>query len=244
MQNNNSINTKPRNSLWIALTGKHLAKTLSCCVLAGVIASCSTYDPYTGDKETSKTAIGAGVGASVAAVVAYMDNKDEKASKRNQRILASAAGGAAIGGGVGYYMDAQEAKLRQQLRGTGVSVERVGDNINLIMPGNITFATDRADVATDFYPVLDSVVLVLKEYNKTLVVVAGHTDSDGSESYNKNLSELRAHAVSDYLAQKGILPVRLETVGFGESQPVASNSTPEGKQQNRRVEITLLPAAS
>ena len=141
-------------------------------------------------------------------------------------------------------MDAQEAKLRQQLRGTGVSVERVGDNINLIMPGNITFATARSDIANDFYPVLDSVVLVLEEYNKTLVVVAGHTDSDGSESYNTNLSQLRAHAVSDYFANKGVAPVRLETVGFGESQPIASNSTAEGKQQNRRVEITLVPASS
>lgn len=212
------------------------------CAMAAVLAGCSTYDPYTGEQETSKTAIGAGVGASVAAVIAYIDNKDEDSSTRNKRILSSAAGGAAIGGGVGYYMDAQEAKLRQQLRGTGVSVERVGDNINLIMPGNITFATARSDITTDFYPVLDSVELVLEEYNKTLVVVAGHTDSDGSESYNKNLSQLRAHAVSDYLANKGVDSVRLETVGFGESQPIASNSTEEGKQQNRRVEITLVPA--
>lgn len=224
--------------------GRTAVNLISGCMLAGVLAGCSTYDPYTGEKETSKTAIGAGIGASVAAVVAYIDNKDEDASTRNKRILSSAAGGAAIGGGVGYYMDAQEAKLRQQLRGTGVSVERVGDNINLIMPGNITFATDRSDIATDFYAVLDSVVLVLEEYNKTLVVVAGHTDSDGSESYNKNLSQLRAHAVSDYLASKGVDAVRLETVGFGESQPIASNDTAEGKQVNRRVEITLLPASS
>ena len=225
-------------------TKKSLLAMASGVVLTSVLAGCSTYDPYTGEQETSKTAIGASVGASVAAVIAYIDNKDEDSSTRNKRILQSAAGGAAIGGGVGYYMDAQEAKLRQQLRGTGVSVERVGDNINLIMPGNITFATARSDIANDFYPVLDSVVLVLEEYNKTLVVVAGHTDSDGSESYNTNLSQLRAHAVSDYLANQGVAAVRLETVGFRESQPIASNSTEEGKQQNRRVEITLVPASS
>ncbi|MEQ9565119.1 MAG: OmpA family protein, partial [Pseudomonadales bacterium] len=141
-----------------------------------------------------------------------------------------------------YYMDAQEAKLREQLRGTGVSVERVGDNINLIMPGNITFASARSEIASDFYPVLDSVGLVLEEYNRTLVVVAGHTDSDGAENYNQSLSEQRARSVSSYLQSRGIKPIRLEPVGFGETQPIASNSTSEGKQQNRRVEITLLPA--
>ncbi len=219
---------------------KSVVGVLACAMLAG----CTTYDPYTGEQKTSSTAIGAGVGASVAAVVAYLDNRDEKSIKRNQRILAAATGGAAIGGGIGYYMDAQQAKLRKQLRGTGVSVERVGNNINLIMPGNITFLTDRSDIATDFYPVLDSVSLVLKEYDRTLVVVAGHTDSDGSESYNQKLSELRAHSVSKHLANKGINAVRLETVGFGETQPIASNATAQGKQANRRVEITLLPVES
>ncbi|WP_317928596.1 OmpA family protein [Halioxenophilus sp. WMMB6] len=219
-------------------------KLVGAVVLTGLLANCTTYDAYTGEQKTSKTAVGASVGAGLGAVVAYLDNRDEDAKTRNQRILASAAGGAAIGGGIGYYMDAQEAKLRQQLRGTGVSVERSGDNINLIMPGNITFSSAKADLDPNFLPVLDSVVLVLKEYNKTLVVVAGHTDSDGSESYNQNLSELRAHAVSNYLARGGIAAVRLEPVGFGESAPVASNATPEGKQLNRRVEISLLPATS
>lgn len=205
------------------------------------LSSCTTYDPYTGEKETSKTAIGAGIGAGVGAVIAYLDNKGEDSRKRNQRILAAAGGGAAIGGGIGYYMDAQEAKLRKQLRGTGVGVERVGDNINLIMPGNITFATNSSDINAGFYPVLDSVALVLEEYNKTLVVVAGHTDSDGAADFNQRLSQRRAQSVSDYLVSRSILPDRLETVGFGERQPVAPNTTAEGKQLNRRVEITLLP---
>jgi len=218
-----------------------MKKIFGTIALASALAACATYDPYTGEKEASKASIGAGIGAGVAAVIAYIDNKDEDSRKRNQRILASAAGGAAIGGGIGYYMDAQEAKLRKQLRSTGVSVERVGDNINLIMPGNITFATARSEIAADFYPVLDSVALVLEEYNKTLVVVAGHTDSDGAADYNQGLSEERANSVSSYLQSRKIAAVRLEPVGFGERQPIASNSTAAGKQENRRVEITLLP---
>lgn len=213
--------------------------------LLGILAlqACTTFDPYTGDEKTTKTAIGASIGAGVGAVIAYIDNKDEDSRQRNKRILAAAGGGAAIGGGIGYYMDAQEAKLRKQLRGSGVSVERAGDNINLIMPGNITFASNSANINATFYSVLDSVALVIAEYDKTLVVVAGHTDSDGSDSFNQDLSQRRAGSVSEYLISQGILPVRLETVGFGEAQPIAGNNSAEGKQLNRRVEITLLPIA-
>ena len=215
----------------------------SLCLLSTSVflQSCTTFDPYTGEQKTTKTAVGAGIGASVGAVVAYLDNKGDASRKRNQRILAAAAGGAAIGGGIGYYMDKQEAKLRQQLRGTGVSVERVGDNINLIMPGNITFATNSADINSNFYSVLDSVALVLTEFDKTVVVVAGHTDSDGSDALNETLSRNRASSVSNYLISQKILPARFEIIGFGERQPIASNTTAEGKQLNRRVEITLLP---
>ncbi|GAA6169889.1 OmpA family protein [Sessilibacter corallicola] len=220
-------------------------KKLICAVSAmAILAGCTTYDAYTGEQKTSNTAIGAGIGASVAAVIAYIDNKDDDSRTRNKRILAAAATGGAIGGGIGYYMDAQEAKLRKQLRGSGVSVERVGDNINLIMPGNITFASARSEIASDFYPVLESVTLVLKEYDKTLVVVGGHTDSDGSESYNQSLSVQRANSVSGYFQSQGVKPIRLEPIGFGESQPIATNSTPAGKQSNRRVEITLVPATT
>ncbi|WP_221799736.1 OmpA family protein [Oceanobacter mangrovi] len=218
---------------------KYIALAAAIAVMA---SGCTTYDAYTGEEKTSKTAIGAGIGASVGAVAAYLANKDEKSGTRNRRILAAAAGGGAIGGGIGYYMDSQEAELRKKLRGTGVSVERVGDNVNLVMPGNITFGSGRSAIASDFYEVLDSVAIVLKEYDKTLVVVAGHTDSDGSADFNQKLSEERANSVSNYLKSQGINQVRLEPVGFGESQPLASNSTAEGKQQNRRVEITLVPA--
>ncbi|ASP38096.1 hypothetical protein CHH28_05100 [Bacterioplanes sanyensis] len=221
-----------------------MKKLMVALSVAALASGCSTYDPYTGEQETSKTAIGAGIGAGVGVLAAYLDNRDEKdVKKRNQRILASAAGGAAIGGGIGFYMDAQEAKLRKQLRGTGVRVERDGDNVNLIMPGNITFASGSSAVASSFYEVLNSVALVIKEYDRTLVVVAGHTDSDGSESTNQRLSEQRASSVSAYLKSRGIKSVRLETVGFGERSPIASNATASGKELNRRVEITLVPVS-
>lgn len=206
-----------------------------------MLQACTTFDPYTGESETSKTAIGAAAGAGIAAVVAYIDNKDKDSKTRNQRILAAATGGAAIGGGIGYYMDAQEAKLRKQLRGSGVSIQRDGDKINLIMPGNITFATNSANINSNFISVLNSVVLVLEEYNKTLVVVSGHTDSSGSEQHNQKLSEERASSVATYLREQKIMNDRLEIIGFGESQPVADNQTAEGRELNRRVEITLLP---
>ena len=218
------------------------ASLFSLAILAS-LSACTTFDPYTGEQKTTKIAIGVSIGAGVGAVVAYLDNKDEDSRKRNKRILAAAGGGAAIGGGIGYYMDAQEAKLRHQLRGSGVSVERVGDNINLIMPGNITFASNSADINASFYSVLDSVALVLEEYDKTLVVVAGHTDSDGGAAFNEDLSERRAQSVSGYLVSQSILPIRLETVGFGERQPISGNDSAAGKQLNRRVEITLLPIA-
>ena len=138
-------------------------------------------------------------------------------------------------------MDTQEAELRKQLRGSGVSVERDDDNINLVMPGNITFASGNANIAQDFFSVIDSVVLVLKEFDQTLVVISGHTDSTGSDELNQNLSENRAQSVSDYLFKSGVITDRLEVIGFGETQPIATNATQEGKRLNRRVEISLLP---
>lgn len=206
------------------------------------LSACATFDPYTGEQKVTNTAKGAGIGAGVAAVAAYLANKNEDdISKRNRRILKAATGGAAIGGGIGYYMDTQEAELRKQLRGSGVSVEREGNNINLIMPGNITFPSGNANIDQSFLSVLDSVVLVLQEFNKTLMVVAGHTDSSGSNALNQRLSERRAQSVSTYLNNAGVIIDRIEVIGFGETQPVASNNTKAGKELNRRVEITLLP---
>jgi outer membrane protein OmpA-like peptidoglycan-associated protein len=219
-----------------------ISKVVTTLFTCMAVSACATFDPYTGEEKVSNTAKGVGIGAGVAAIVAYLANKDEDdVGKRNRRILRAAAGGGAIGGGVGYYMDTQEAKLRKQLRGSGVSVVRDGDNINLVMPGNITFDSGQSDIKSTFLPVLDSVILVVEEFDKTLIVIAGHTDSSGSEELNQNLSERRAQSVANYFSAAKVMKERLESVGFGESNPVAPNSTAQGKELNRRVEITLLP---
>jgi outer membrane protein OmpA-like peptidoglycan-associated protein len=211
--------------------------TVICLGLAG----CETFDPYTGEEKVSNTAKGAGIGAGIGAVLAYIGNKDESSKTRKRRTLQAAGIGALAGGAVGYYMDRQEAELRKKLRGTGVSVERDGDNINLVMPGNITFVTAGHDINADFYQVLDSVVLVLQEFDQTVIVVAGHTDSRGADDYNQDLSERRAESVAKFLRSRDIVEARIETVGFGEKVPLASNETAAGRAQNRRVELSLLP---
>jgi outer membrane protein OmpA-like peptidoglycan-associated protein len=206
---------------------------------ATVLASCYTYDPYSNEKKVSKTTSGAGIGAAVGAVAGILTGNDSR--DRRKRALIGAGVGALAGGAVGNYMDRQEAKLRQQLQGTGVSVTRNGNNITLNMPGNVTFKTDSSDLRPEFFEVLNSVSLVLKEFDKTLLEVAGHTDNTGSEAYNQTLSEKRASTVAQYLTGKGIRSDRIITVGAGETHPIASNDTPEGRQANRRVELNLEP---
>jgi len=204
-----------------------------------ILAGCTTLDPYTREEKTSNAAKGAAVGAAAGAVAGLITGDSSSERKKNALILAGV--GAIAGGGVGYYMDQQEMKLRQRLEGTGVSVTRVGDNITLNMPGNITFAVDSSDVNAGFYEVLDSVTLVLNEFDKTLVEVAGHTDSTGTDQYNQSLSQRRAGSVAAYLRSRQVMPDRLIEVGAGESRPIATNATPQGRQQNRRVEITIVP---
>jgi outer membrane protein OmpA-like peptidoglycan-associated protein len=217
---------------------KNLALT-SLVVSAIALQACTTIDPYTREEKTSSATKGAAIGAAVGAVLGIATSKDKK--DRKERALKGAGIGAIAGGGVGYYMDVQEAKLRQQLENTGVSVTRSGDNIILNMPSNITFEVNKSYVKPNFTEVLHSVSLVLNEYKSTMIEVAGHTDSTGSESYNQMLSQQRAQAVSNILMQDGVQPVRIDTVGYGEGRPIASNANAAGRQQNRRVELTLLP---
>jgi outer membrane protein OmpA-like peptidoglycan-associated protein len=208
---------------------------VTAAVLIGV-AACSTVNPYTREQQTSKAAKGAGIGAAAGAVVGLLTKGDKL-----QNALIGAGVGALAGGGVGYYMDVQEAKLRQRLEGTGVSVTRMGDNITLNMPSNITFALNSADLNAQFFNALDGVSMVLKEYDKTVIEVAGHTDSSGSDQYNQALSERRAQAVAGYLGSHGVKTQRLITIGAGEGHPVASNDTEQGRSANRRVELTIVP---
>jgi outer membrane protein OmpA-like peptidoglycan-associated protein len=206
-------------------------------VVVALTGSACTVNPYTRESQVSKAGIGAGVGAAVGAGIGALSGKHDRA----KRAAIGAGIGALAGGSVGYYMDVQEAKLRQQLEGTGVSVTRVGDNIVLNMPGNITFATNSTEIRPDFFSVLTSVGLVLKEYEKTLVEVSGHTDNTGADAYNQSLSEKRAGAVASYLQAQGIQQVRFLVVGLGETHPIADNNTEAGRAQNRRVEIMLSP---
>lgn len=213
---------------------------VSAIVAVSVLASaCETLDPYTRETETSKATKGALIGAAAGAVAGLISGDD--AVERRQHAMIGAGIGALAGGLVGNYMDRQEAKLRAQLEGSGVSVVRNGDNITLNMPGHVTFATDSSDLNPAFFDVLNSVGLVLDEFDKTVVEVAGHTDSTGSTSYNQGLSERRASSVSTYLTSQGVIRERIIEVGMGETRPIAENSTVAGRQANRRVEITMVP---
>jgi outer membrane protein OmpA-like peptidoglycan-associated protein len=222
-------------------TGGTTGITLYGRLVAGLLAlimgvgGCTTTNPYTGEQEVNKTSKGAGIGALTGLATAILVGGDRK------KLLAGAGIGALVGGGVGYYMDRQEDKLRARLQRTGVSVTRNGDNIILNMPGNVTFATNSSDISADFYDVLDSVALVLNEYEKTYIDIIGYTDSTGDAAYNQKLSEARASSVSRYLQSQQVLPQRIVTRGMGESNPVASNDTPQGRALNRRVEIVLTP---
>jgi len=210
-------------------------KLLGLTLAATLITGCASIDPYTGEQKTSNTAKGAGIGAVSGAIIGALANHDD----RGKGALIGAAGGAAVGGGIGYYMDRQEAALRQRLEGTGVRVQRVGDEIKLIMPGNITFDTGRAELKTQFYSTLDSVALVIAEFDKTRVDVAGHTDSTGGAELNQRLSEQRAASVGNYLVSQRVTSGRINTTGYGPRYPVADNSTSSGRALNRRVEVNL-----
>jgi outer membrane protein OmpA-like peptidoglycan-associated protein len=211
-----------------------LAVTLASLTLGG----CMTYDPYTGEQKTSNATKGSVIGALGGAAIGVMTSSK---SDRGKGALIGAAGGAAVGGGIGVYMDRQEVQLRQQLEGTGVRVVRNGDEISLVMPGNITFDLNQTSIRSQFAGTLNSVALVLGEFDQTIVQIEGHTDSQGADSYNQLLSERRASSVRDFLLNQGIESKRTRAVGYGERYPVVSNDTSGGREQNRRVELTLVP---
>jgi outer membrane protein OmpA-like peptidoglycan-associated protein len=201
-------------------------------------------DPVTGSAQINRTAVGAGLGAAAGALagLVYADAKDLGSRDQRNAILIGAGIGALGGGGVGLYMDQQEAELRQQLQNTGVSVTRNGDQIILNLPSNVTFDVDKDQVVEQFKPSLNSVAIVMQKYNQTLLDVTGHTDSTGSDTYNLDLSQRRALSVANYLSQVGQIDGRRFAVaGFGEQRPIASNATDAGRAANRRVEIQISP---
>lgn len=204
-----------------------------------LLAGCTTTNPFTGESQLSNTAGGALLGAGGGAIGGALIGS--AVGDARVGALIGAGVGALAGGAIGNYMDQQEAELRAQLQGTGVSVTRVGQNIILNMPSNITFATDSSNVNPAFNSTLVSVALVLKKFDKSIVDVYGHTDSQGDDAYNLSLSQRRAVSVATILANQGIDQRRFYIEGKGESAPIASNGSEAGRAQNRRVEIQLSP---
>lgn len=209
-----------------------MKKYIITLLFASLLNGCAT-DPYTGERTIADSGIGAGLGALAGAGIGAIAGDGKGA-------LIGAGIGALAGGGAGAYMDSQSNKLRQELVGTGVQVVKEGCNIRLIMPGNITFQTDSYYINPSFNPVLDSISKVIAEYSKTIVKVSGYTDSTGSKAYNNTLSLQRANAVSNFLQLRGVSGNRILVNGYGEQNPIATNDTAAGREQNRRVEIVLV----
>lgn len=184
----------------------------------------------------SNTQKGVGIGAVVGALIGKGTGDNDKS-----RYAWGAVVGAIAGGAIGQYMDKQEQEFRDELADSGVEVVRDGDNLKLLMPGNITFETGKANISSSFYPVLNDVALVINKYEKTTLHVVGHTDNVGSDSQNQVLSEYRASAVKGYLTEHGVDGRRVSTLGMGEYQPITDNNSAANRQKNRRVELTIMP---
>ena len=205
---------------------------------AVLLAGCASQNPYDNQPPSSnKTATYGGLGALAGAAAGALINHDN----RGKGALIGAAIGGASGAGYGYYADKQEAELRQSMQGTGVEVQRQGDQIKLIMPGNITFATDSSEIVSTFYAPLNNLASSFKQFNQNSIEIVGFTDSTGSRQYNMDLSQRRAQSVATYLTAQGVDGSRLSTRGAGPDQPIASNATADGRAQNRRVEVNLRP---
>ncbi|GHE21245.1 OmpA family protein [Halomonas urumqiensis] len=209
---------------------------------AALLVGCATTDPNTGQTQRSTTGTGAGIGALVGAAAGALSG--DGSTSRRDRAMIGAAVGAAAGAGIGAYMDRQENELRDSMQGTGIGVDRRGDDIVLNMPSSVTFGFDSSELTSGARNALNDVGSILTQYTDTRVNIAGHTDSTGNADYNQRLSERRAQAVGNYLAQSGVASNRLNMRGFGESQPIANNDSESGRAQNRRVEITLTPIES
>jgi outer membrane protein OmpA-like peptidoglycan-associated protein len=209
-----------------------------------MLSGCASQNPYDNQGQAqqsqggmSKTAKYGALGALAGAVAGAAINHDN----RGKGALIGAAVAGAASAGYGYYVDKQEAELRRSMEGTGVEVQRQGDNLSLIMPGNITFATNSANIASNFYSPLNNLATSFKQYDQNNIEVVGHTDSTGSHPYNVNLSQQRAQSVANYLTAQGVNGARVTSRGMGPDQPVASNANEAGRSQNRRVEIKLTP---
>lgn len=186
------------------------------------------------------TLLGAGAGAAAGAGIGLLTADSGDAVDMRQRALIGAGIGALAGGAVGYFLDQQEEELTQDLQGTGAQVAREGETLKVTMP-DVSFRTGSAEIDPGFYGPLNSVAATLKQYNQSYINIYGHTDSVGDEAFNQTLSKQRADSVAQYLIAQGVNPQRIITEGFGETRPVATNETPQGRAANRRVEISIIP---
>lgn len=219
---------------------KRTGKLLTAAAIASLLgaAGCTT-DPETGQQRVSKTAIG-GIGGALGGYL--LGDLVGGRRDRTEKIVGAGIGGIA-GAAIGAYMDKQERELRARTAGTDVSVVRQGDDLLLNIPSGINFAYNSANIEPQFRATLDKVASVLSQYDQTYIDVYGHTDSTGTDAYNQDLSERRSISVADYLSSHGVQAPRIATRGFGETQPVASNETEEGRAANRRVEIKIVPVS-
>ena len=219
------------------------ALVVSTLVVGMALTGCTT-NPYTGERQVSKGAKYAGAGALLGAAIGAATG--DNAKDRRGRALKGAAIAGLLGGGVGVYMDVQEKKLREQMAGTGVDVQRNAQTgaVDLIMPGNITFATARSDINPSFAGTLGQLAQTLSTYKDQTISVRGYTDNVGAAAYNQQLSQDRANSVANYLIRNGVPSSRIQASGYGMSNPIADNSSEQGRSQNRRVEISVNPPAS
>jgi outer membrane protein OmpA-like peptidoglycan-associated protein len=212
-----------------------IRKFVAMAAAAIFMVGCTNVDPVTGERTTNRTGTGASIGAIAGAAAGTLAGGDDR---RNAMIGAGI--GALAGAAIGNYMDRTYQNLRERLAGSGVGVERVSESqIRLVFPSDLTFDFNRDSVKSQFVPTLRNTGNVLREYDQTTVDVYGHADSVGSDDYNQDLSERRAMNVASVLMQGGVIRQRVITEGFGESRPIASNSTDDGRARNRRVEVYI-----
>jgi len=219
-----------------------MKKIITSLTLASLLVGCQAtqrQNATTGETETNASTKGALIGVLAGAAIGLAAG--DSASERKKYALRGAVGGGIVGGGAGYYLDQQEKALREQLVNSGVQVKRISDNeLQLIMEKGIGFNSGSYHLAADIYSALNSVALILSEYPDSQLLVMGHTDSSGSDSTNQTLSEQRANSVGRYLINQKVAPTRIATQGAGERFPICTNSTKQGRECNRRVEINIL----
>lgn len=221
------------------MRSKLLLTGASIAILLGGVA-CTTTDPYSSAPRRNNTGTGALAGAAAGALLGYLTNTSNSEQGRKNALIGAGIG--ALGGAaVGSYMDRQQRELEAELSGSGVGVARQGDNLVLRMPSDVTFASNQSAITPRFNATLDDVAGVLNRYDQSIIDIVGHADSDGADDYNLNLSRQRASSVAQALVSRNVLADRLYVDGRGESAPIASNDTAEGKAQNRRVEILIRP---